>query len=391
MDSLNRPFRRDRSVALAYIFNSSLTGFQIAIGATMPVIRSDLNISLTLASFHFTVTALCGMVGASLTASVVGKFGRRRTMIVSLSVVSAALLAFCIAPSVILTLLACAAFGLAGPFALVLTQAELLDRNAYHRATAMAELNMVVSAALVITALGVGPLVALTDSWRIALMLPVASTLTTFIALRGLRFSDAARPRGRRSKRQMTGLAWLFCLILICSTAFEWSYGYQGAEFLNQVGNVSKGTAATLMTLFYAGMVVSRIALIRAVRKFDIYHLLLASFVVALAGFLLLAGGPTAEVKALGLLISGIGIAVTYPMIVTLAGTAFADATDWIIAKLYVAGGLAIGVAPFLIGALGDQFGIGRSFWVLGLICLAGLMLTPLLRRALIGRPAALN
>ena len=173
-------------------------------------------------SFHRSCSS--GMAGAGLTAPVVDRFGRRLTMIVSLSVVSAALLAFCIAPSVILTLMACAAFGFAGPFALVLTQAELLDRQIYHRATAMAELNMVVSAALVAAALGVGPLVALTDSWRIALMLPVAATLGTFIALRGLRFSE--RPaRGPRSKRRMTGLAWLFCLILICSTAFEWSYG----------------------------------------------------------------------------------------------------------------------------------------------------------------------
>jgi fucose permease len=129
--------------------------------------------------------------------------------------------------------------------------------------------------------------------------------------------------------------------------------------------------------------VVSRVALIRAVRKVPIPQLLLASFVIALAGFLLLAGGPSIEVKVLGLLISGLGIAITYPMVITLAGAAFADATDWIIAKLYVAGGLAIAVAPFLVGALGDQFGISRSFWVLGAMCLVGLLLTPVLQRTL--------
>jgi predicted MFS family arabinose efflux permease len=383
MDSLNRPFRRDRSVALAYLFNSSLTGFQVAMGATMPVIRADLNISLTLASLHFMVAALCSMAGAVISAAVVKRFGRRRTMYASLTMVSLALLAFCLAPTVVLTLIASAAFGFAGPFALVLTQAEVLDRHTHHRATAMAELNLVVSAALVAATLGVGPLVALTDSWRIALMFPVSITFGTFIALKGLEFADAARPKGVRSRRRMTRLAWLFCLILVCSTGFEWSYGYQGAEFLYQVGGVSKETAATLMTLYYVGTVVSRVALIRAVRKVPIPQLLLASFVIALAGFLLLAGGPSIEVKVLGLLISGLGIAITYPMVITLAGAAFADATDWIIAKLYVAGGLAIAVAPFLVGALGDQFGISRSFWVLGAMCLVGLLLTPVLQRTL--------
>lgn len=388
MDSLNRPFRRDRSVALAYLFNSSLTGFQVAMGATMPVIRSDLNIGLTVASLHFTVAALCGMVGAVISAPVVNRFGRRLTMYASLTVVSLALLAFCLAPTVVLTLLASAAFGFAGPFALVLTQAEVLDRHVHHRATAMAELNLAVSGALVAATLGVGPLVALTGSWRIALMFPVSVTFGAFFALRGLQFTDAGRRKGARSRRRMTGLAWLFCLLLVSSTGFEWSYGYQGAEFLHQAGGVSKETAATLMTLFYIGTVISRVALIRAVRKVAIPHLLMASFAVALTGFALLAGGTSIEVKAIGLLISGLGIAITYPMVVTLAGTAFADATDWIVAKLYVAGGLAIAVAPFLIGALGDQFGISRSFWVLGVLCLVGLGLTPLLQRALIANAA---
>ena len=119
--------------------------------------------------------------------------------------------------------------------------------------------------------------------------------------------------------RQMNGLAWLFCLLIICQAGFEWSYGYQAAEFLNKAGGVSKGTAATLMTVFYAGMVVCRFGLIRAVRRFAASHLLTASFAMALVGFLLLAGGPTTGIKVAGLLVSGFGIAITFPMIITLA------------------------------------------------------------------------
>jgi hypothetical protein len=48
-----------------------------------------------------------------------------------------------------------------------------------------------------------------------------------------------------------------------------------------------------------------------------------------------------------------------------------------------MAGGVAISVAPFAIGALGDQIGIGRSFWVRGILVALGLVLSPLLGRAL--------
>ena len=131
------------------------------------------------------------------------------------------------------------------------------------------------------------------------------------------------------------------------------------------------------MTVFYAGMVVSRIGLIRVVRRFAASHLLTASFALALVGFLLLAGGPTTGIKVAGLLISGFGIAVTFPMIITLAAAAFPEATDWIVAKLYLAGGMAIAIAPFAIGALGDEIGIARSFWVLGILAAMGFMAQP--------------
>jgi hypothetical protein len=43
---------------------------------------------------------------------------------------------------------------------------------------------------------------------------------------------------------------------------------------------------------------------------------------------------------------------------------------------------VAIAIAPFAIGALGDEIGIARSFWVLGIMAAMGLIASPLLRRA---------
>ncbi|HQY29882.1 MAG TPA: hypothetical protein PK691_01275, partial [Thermomicrobiales bacterium] len=107
--------------------------------------------------------------------------------------------------------------------------------------------------------------------------------------------------------------------------------------------------------------------------------LLIVSFGTALTGFLLLAAGPIVGIKLVGLAVSGLGIAFAFPMIATLAATSFPSATDWIIGRIYTFGGLAIAVAPFVIGSLGDAVGIGISFWVIGLLAALGLGLTPLL------------
>ncbi|MDQ2683891.1 MAG: hypothetical protein M3Y37_10230, partial [Chloroflexota bacterium] len=121
MDTLNRPYRRDRTTAVAYVFNSALTGFQVALGAIMPIIRDDLGISLTLASLHFMLMSLCGLGSSLRAAEVARRFGRRATTIGSLTVSLLGMLVFCLGPSVAFTLTGAALLGLAGPFGVILS------------------------------------------------------------------------------------------------------------------------------------------------------------------------------------------------------------------------------------------------------------------------------
>src|SRR4051795_10299981 len=119
MDDLNRPYRRDRTSALAAIFNSSITGFQVALGAIMPIVRDDLHMSLTVASLHFTIMAIAGMIASHLTATVAGRYGRRRVIYSSLTLVNLGLLTFCVAPNVVITLAAAVVIGISGQFATI--------------------------------------------------------------------------------------------------------------------------------------------------------------------------------------------------------------------------------------------------------------------------------
>jgi predicted MFS family arabinose efflux permease len=381
MDDLNRPYRRDRTSALAVIFNSSLTGFQVALGAIMPIVRDDLHMSLTIASLHFTIMAIAGMIASHLTSRVAGRYGRRRVVYVSLTLVNLGLLAFCLAPSVIVTLAAAVVIGISGQFGTILTQSEVMDHHQHHRATATAELSLIISGFMLLTTLGAGPLVKLTDSWRLVLIIPTVMLAGTYLVIRPVRFSDGHPGRIRHSTGTMNGLAWLFCVLIISQTAFEWCYGYLGAEFMDKAGGLSKSSAAGSMALYYCGLVLGRFFLVPAVRKFSALQLLTTSFSVALVGFLLLASGPNPEIKCAGLFVSGLGISLTFPMIATLAAGSFPNATDWIISRIFTAGGLAVAVAPFVIGTLGDAVGIGISFWVVGALGSLGLLAAPLLPR----------
>ena len=381
MDDLNRPYRRDRSSALAAIFNSSLTAFQVGLGAIMPIIRSDLGISLTIASLHFTIIAAFGMLASHLTSAAAGRVGRGRIIVISLSVCVIAFLLMCFAPSVRWTLAASVLLGFAGPFGLILTQSEMLDRHPHHRATATAELTLIVSVFMFLTTVGAGPLVDLFNSWRVVLLIPTVALMAMFVLLPPMQFTDRLIGGGARTAGTMTPLAWLFCLLIIAQTGFEWCYGYLGAEFMNKAGGLTKAAAASSLSFYYAGLVLGRLALLPAVRRFSPSQLLATSFGTACFGFLLVAGGPSIVVKVTGLFLSGLGISFAFPLIATMAAAAFPNASDWIIGRIYTAGGLAIAVAPFMIGTLGDAVGIGVSFWAVGLLGLMGLLATSMIQR----------
>ena len=381
MDGLNRPYRRDRVTGLAVIFNSALTAFQVGLGAVMPIVRDNLGMSLSVASLHFTIMAVFGMLSSHLTATVSRALGRRRTILFSIGATGFGLLLFCAAPNVAISLLAAVVIGISGSFGVIATQAEVFDHHRWHRATASAELTLTVSAAMFIMTVGAAPLVSWTGSWRLVLLVPALISLGSFVVIGSIQFSDHARPRSGRSHGTMTPLAWLFCVLIIAQSAFEWCYGYLGAEFMDKAGGLSKSAAAAAMIFYYAGLVLGRMLLLQAVRRFTSLQLLLTSFATASIGFLLLAAAPATLVKCSGLFCSGLGISLTFPMISSLAAASFPHATDWILSRIYTAGGLAVAVAPFVIGTLGDVVGIGTSFWVVGLIGALGLIATPLLIR----------
>jgi predicted MFS family arabinose efflux permease len=381
MDGLNRPYRRDRVTGLAVIFNSTLTAFQVGLGAVMPIVRDNLGMSLSVASLHFTIMAVFGMLSSHLTATVSRALGRRRTILFSIGATGFGLLLFCAARNVEISLLAAVVIGSSGSFGVIVTQAEVFDHHRWHRATASAELTLTVSAAMFIMTIGAAPLVSWTGSWRLVLLMPALISLGSFVVIGPIQFSDHKRTRSGRSQGTMTPLAWLFCVLIIAQSAFEWCYGYLGAEFMNKAGGLSKSAAAAAMIFYYAGLVLGRMLLLQAVRRFTSLQLLLTSFATASIGFLLLAAAPTTLAKCSGLFCSGLGISLTFPMISSLAAASFPQATDWILSRIYTAGGLAVAVAPFVIGTLGDAVGIGTSFWVVGLIGALGLIATPLLIR----------
>ena len=85
--------------------------------------------------------------------------------------------------------------------------------------------------------------------------------------------------------------------------------------------------------------------------------LLAVAFVVAIGGWTILWTATTPAVAMVGLVVSGLGYGAQYPLSIALLLATAPHRPDATQARATLAAGLAIGVAPFALGALADQFG----------------------------------
>ena len=110
--------------------------------------------------------------------------------------------------------------------------------------------------------------------------------------------------------------------------------------------------------------------------------LLAVAFVVAIGGWAILWTATTPTVAIVGLFVAGLGYGAQYPLSVALLLATAPDRTDATQARATLAGGLAIGVAPFALGALSDAVGTHQAFLVVPVVALVGAVVAVLGGRA---------
>jgi fucose permease len=89
-----------------------------------------------------------------------------------------------------------------------------------------------------------------------------------------------------------------------------------------------------------------------------------SSTAVAAVGFAVFWASPTLALAAAGLAVTGLGIALLYPTTVSRVVAAWPHAPDRAAARSVLASGLAIGVAPFVLGRLSDTTGLRTAYLI---------------------------
>jgi fucose permease len=146
---------------------------------------------------------------------------------------------------------------------------------------------------------------------------------------------------------------------------------------------MSAGAAAAAVSAILVGMFVGRLAGGRVALRVPAMRLLLIAFTVSFAGFALFWLSTVGWLAVVGLVITGLGNSVHYPLAISLALAAAGGQADRAAGFSSYSIAFGFGVAPFALGWLADQVGPHEAFLILPGLIAASVALTVLLGRSL--------
>ena len=165
---------------------------------------------------------------------------------------------------------------------------------------------------------------------------------------------------------------WCFWVGLLIAVAVENATTFWAADLLINRTGAGPGIATGALAGLLVGMSTSRfvvgpMSMHRAPEK-----LLLVAFAIAALGWAIL-WSATATVPALiGLVVAGFGYGAQYPLSIALVLRASDGRPDKAQARSTLGAGVAVGVAPFLLGALADEFGSHTAFLLVPVLLAVG-------------------
>ena len=137
---------------------------------------------------------------------------------------------------------------------------------------------------------------------------------------------------------------------------------------------MQKVNSAQAVSLFLAAMIIGRLMGSRLIRTVSIYKVIIASVVLAGAGFLIFWTTDNAVLGMFGLFLTGLGVANLYPLTLSLAIGAAEGNTVLASARTTLASGVAIFALPLTLGRLADMLGIRLAYGIVAIL-LIGLFL----------------
>mgnify|MGYP000668953029 FL=1 len=358
-----KSFHRDRFfwvVALqTAIVNFYLGGF----GPAQSLLRADQGTSLTIAGLHGTAMGVASILAGWANPRIAHKYGRSKASWIGLSIFIVGLTLFVVSPPVYITLPATLITGF-GVSVVINTMLTKMSSH-YGKAAEIAipQANGIASAGFVTGTALIGTIaIAYPNLWRLGLLLALPVALILFLVGREKEeeehVPDEEGPQGGKLSRKF----WISWVGFVACISSEFATSFWAAALLkDRVGSTAAISTVAIVALgtgmgigrWYGGLVLKNL-------KLDTQ--LLSIIALQFAGFVGFWLSHNMIISLVCLLAVGMGISMQFALSAIRLISLSDGRPDLAIGRASLAAGTAIAGAPFLLGILGDSFGISRAY-----------------------------
>ena len=389
-------FRRDRVTIALYAHFVAWGWLLYSFSPSIPLLAAEQGITKAQAGLHGTAMAVGTLASALFSARLVDRFGRRGTLLIAIAVLVAGVGTLVVGSTLTVTLLGAAVTAMGGTLVISAAQPALSVHHREASAAAVVEANGVGSLFGLLAPLAVGACVAVGWGWRPAvavtiLLAAVAAILMGSLPGHGALGSsrvpswnppapddaevhpvsavEAAPVPVPHGFSRAFGYFWVGLLIAV---AVENATTFWAADLLINRTGAGPGIATGALAGLLAGMSASRFVVGPMSMRRAPEKLLLVAFAIAAVGWAILWSATATMPALIGLVIAGFGYGAQYPLSVALVLRSSDGRPDKAQARATLGAGAAVGIAPFLLGALADQFGSHTAFLLVPILIAIG-------------------
>ena len=358
-----KTFQRDRFFWIVAtqtaIVNFYLGGF----GPAQSLLRADQGTSLTIAGLHGTAMGVASIAAGYANPHLAHRFGRAKSQWIGLGIFLVGLFLFVISPPVILTIPATLIAGF-GTSMVINTMLSSMSHHygkaaevAIPQANGIASVGFVTGTALIGTIASLYP-----NFWRLGLLLAIPVAVILVLVGREKEVEEHVPDESGPQSGKMSPKFWLAWFGFVACISSEFATSFWSAALLkDRVGSTAAISTVAIVALG-TGMGVGRWFGGLVLKNFKLDNQLLGLVALQFFGFVAFWLSHSMIISLICLFVIGLGISMQFAL-AAIRLVSFSDnRPDLAIGKSSLAAGIAIAGAPFLLGFLGDNFGISRAY-----------------------------
>ena len=358
-----KSFQRDRFFWVVAVQTAIVNFYLGGFGPAQSLLREDQGTSLTIAGLHGTAMGVASIFACWANPRIANRFGRSKSSWIGLSIFIAGLTLFVISPPVYITIPATLITG----FGVSVVINSMLTKMSAHYGksaeVAIPQANGVASVGFVIGTALIGTIaIAFPDFWRLGLLLALPVTIILFLLGRERdeedHVPDEEGPQGGKLSLNFW-IAW--CGFVACISS-EFATSFWAAALLEERVGSKAAISTVAIVALGTGMGIGRWYGGLLLKNLKLDTQLLSVIAMQFVGFLGFWLSHSMVISLVCLFAVGLGISMQFALSsIRLIGLSDGR-PDLAIGRASLAAGTAIAGAPFLLGILGDKFGISRGY-----------------------------